>query len=358
MKSNRKAGSAARRERRASSPEFKAEAIRLVVERRALGVPLSQIGRHSMCVRTSCGRGCGSSNRRAVRVPACRARRSRRTAPATRGRGAPPGASVCKKSGGVLLRRSRVEVRRDYSPSRRVQSAISCAGSSRCRRRATTGRSNGHRVGTLSLMNSSWRGSASFTRRAGRPTGRRASIRSCRPRAFRRARNVSRGSCGGGVGRPARGQKTGSRVDDGFGARSSDRRESARPRLRRNGVGLNRVWIADITYVPTREGLLYLATVLDLGSRRRVGWAMRDTIEDQLTVSALRMACAARGPVRGLILHRECRMVAVSSARQATIRAELVTARDDCQHERQRRLLRQAMACRSFSRRASSLSCS
>ncbi len=45
MKSNRKAGSAARRERRSFSPEFKAEAVRLVSERRALGVPLSQIGR-------------------------------------------------------------------------------------------------------------------------------------------------------------------------------------------------------------------------------------------------------------------------------------------------------------------------
>ena len=45
MKSNRKVGPAARRERRSFSPEFKAEAVRLVVERRAMGVPLSQIGR-------------------------------------------------------------------------------------------------------------------------------------------------------------------------------------------------------------------------------------------------------------------------------------------------------------------------
>ena len=72
-----------------------------------------------------------------------------------------------------------------------------------------------------------------------------------------------------------------------------------------NGVGINRVWVADITYVPTREGMVYLATVLDLGSRRCVGWAMRDTIEDELTLSALRMARAARGPVRGLIHHSD-----------------------------------------------------
>ncbi|MGH7621985.1 MAG: IS3 family transposase, partial [Gemmatimonadaceae bacterium] len=44
-----------------------------------------------------------------------------------------------------------------------------------------------------------------------------------------------------------------------------------------NGVALNRVWVADFTYIPTREGMFYLAIVLDLGSRRCIGWAMRDT---------------------------------------------------------------------------------
>jgi putative transposase len=72
-----------------------------------------------------------------------------------------------------------------------------------------------------------------------------------------------------------------------------------------NGIGLNRVWVADITYIPTREGMLYLATMLDLGSRRCVGWAMRDTIEDELTLSALRMARAARRPEPGLIHHSD-----------------------------------------------------
>ena len=42
---------------------------------------------------------------------------------------------------------------------------------------------------------------------------------------------------------------------------------------------LDRVWVSDITYVPTGEGWLYLASVLDLGSRRCVGWAMRETLE-------------------------------------------------------------------------------
>lgn len=72
-----------------------------------------------------------------------------------------------------------------------------------------------------------------------------------------------------------------------------------------NGVGLNRVWVADITHIPTREGSLYLATVLDLGSRRCVGWAMRDTLEGELTLSALRMAREARRPAPGLIHHSD-----------------------------------------------------
>jgi transposase InsO family protein len=71
------------------------------------------------------------------------------------------------------------------------------------------------------------------------------------------------------------------------------------------GIALNRVWVADITYLPTREGMLYLATVLDLGSRRCVGWAMRDTIDVELTLRALRMACDARHPAPGLIHHSD-----------------------------------------------------
>lgn len=72
-----------------------------------------------------------------------------------------------------------------------------------------------------------------------------------------------------------------------------------------NGVGINRVWVADITHIPTREGTFYLATVLDLGSRRCVGWAMRDTLEVELALSALRMARAARVPEPGLIHHSD-----------------------------------------------------
>jgi transposase InsO family protein len=69
--------------------------------------------------------------------------------------------------------------------------------------------------------------------------------------------------------------------------------------------GVNRIWVSDITYVPTRAGWLYLATVLDLASRRVVGWAMRDTLEAELALSALRMALRARRPAPGLIHHSD-----------------------------------------------------
>jgi len=72
-----------------------------------------------------------------------------------------------------------------------------------------------------------------------------------------------------------------------------------------NGVALNRVWVSDITYVPTQEGWLYLATVLDLASRRCVGWAMRETLEPELAVSALEMAITTRRPAPGLIHHSD-----------------------------------------------------
>lgn len=72
-----------------------------------------------------------------------------------------------------------------------------------------------------------------------------------------------------------------------------------------HGVALNRVWVGDITYIPTREGFLYLSTVLDLGSRRCIGWAMRDTMEVDLVLSALRMARAARQPAPGVIFHSD-----------------------------------------------------
>jgi transposase InsO family protein len=62
----------------------------------------------------------------------------------------------------------------------------------------------------------------------------------------------------------------------------------------------DRAWAADITYIPTREGWLYLAVILDLASRRVVGWALRTRLEQELALAALRMALGHRGARGGL----------------------------------------------------------
>ena len=64
-------------------------------------------------------------------------------------------------------------------------------------------------------------------------------------------------------------------------------------------------WSADITYLWTGEGWLYLAVVLDLFSRRVVGWSMDRTIERSLVLSALEMALAGRRPTSGLVCHSD-----------------------------------------------------
>jgi putative transposase len=69
--------------------------------------------------------------------------------------------------------------------------------------------------------------------------------------------------------------------------------------------GPNRVWVADITYVPTKQGWLYLATVLDMHSRRIVGWAMGDRADQPLASAALDMALASRTPEKGAIHHSD-----------------------------------------------------
>ena len=67
----------------------------------------------------------------------------------------------------------------------------------------------------------------------------------------------------------------------------------------------NRCWVADITYLRTWEGWLYLVAVQDLYSRRIVGWAMADHLRAELVTDALQMALARRRPARGLIWHSD-----------------------------------------------------
>jgi putative transposase len=67
----------------------------------------------------------------------------------------------------------------------------------------------------------------------------------------------------------------------------------------------DQIWLADITYIPTGEGWLYLAVILDLFTRKVVGWAMREHMPAELTIAALTMAIQRRRPAAGLIHHSD-----------------------------------------------------
>jgi putative transposase len=69
--------------------------------------------------------------------------------------------------------------------------------------------------------------------------------------------------------------------------------------------GPDRLWVADITYVRTWEGWLYLAVILDAFSRRVVGWALADHLRTELATEALGMALASRRPAPGLVHHSD-----------------------------------------------------
>jgi len=67
----------------------------------------------------------------------------------------------------------------------------------------------------------------------------------------------------------------------------------------------NQVWVADITYVYTQEGWLYLSTIMDLYSRKIIGWSLKNRITPDLVIEALNMAIKQRKPGRGLLLHSD-----------------------------------------------------
>lgn len=69
--------------------------------------------------------------------------------------------------------------------------------------------------------------------------------------------------------------------------------------------GLNQLWVADITYIRLEVEFVYLAVVLDAFSRRVIGWALERTLEDELTLAALRMALRERQPGPGLVHHSD-----------------------------------------------------
>lgn len=81
----------------------------------------------------------------------------------------------------------------------------------------------------------------------------------------------------------------------------------------------NRSWAADITYLPTREGWLYLAVVLDLSSRRVIGWCADTRLDQSLALSALSMACTKRRPQQNGLHHSDRGVQYASTAYQAML---------------------------------------
>ena len=84
---------------------------------------------------------------------------------------------------------------------------------------------------------------------------------------------------------------------------------------------LDQIWLADITYIATLEGWLYLAAILDLYTRRIVGWAMSDRMTSDLTLAALQMALLQRQPDAGLIHHSDQGSQYTAQVYQALLKA-------------------------------------
>jgi len=97
--------------------------------------------------------------------------------------------------------------------------------------------------------------------------------------------------------------------------------ETAADLVRRNftATAPNQLWVADITYVPTWSGFLYLAVVLDVFSRRIVGWAMGTSLKTELVLDALQMATAQRRP-QGVIHHSDhgCQYTALAFGKRCS----------------------------------------
>jgi putative transposase len=102
--------------------------------------------------------------------------------------------------------------------------------------------------------------------------------------------------------------------------------------IARNGLpaagpptAVDRVWVSDITYVLTAQGWLYLAAVMDLYSRKIVGWASRDSLETNLVKEALQQALAMRRPAAGLLHHSDRGSQYASSAYRALLHFSKIT---------------------------------
>ena len=98
-------------------------------------------------------------------------------------------------------------------------------------------------------------------------------------------------------------------------------------RLQRNFTALapNQIWLADLTYIPTGEGWLYLAAILDMHTRKIVGWCMRDTLHVEIALEALNMAVQRQRPPPGLLHHSDRGIQYAAEAYRSALAASHMT---------------------------------
>ena len=89
-------------------------------------------------------------------------------------------------------------------------------------------------------------------------------------------------------------------------------------------TGINRLWVADITYIRLQTEFVYLAVILDAFSRRVIGWALDRTMEDELTLSALRMTLQHRSVLPGLVHHSDRGVQYASTSYTAVLQAHSI----------------------------------
>src|SRR3954462_9667885 len=176
----------------------------------------------------------------------------------------------------------------------------SCAMRSACRRRAITRGDHGRKARAKSPIASCWSISGGFMRSTGNGTGRRASMPSCVPKAGPPAASGWSGSCAGMV------SGLGGRAATVYAQPTASIRCRSRPTCS-IGISWPRSLIRSGWRIsPTSsEGWLYLAVILDLFTRKVVGWAMREHMRAELTMAALTMAIQRRRPAPGLMHHSD-----------------------------------------------------
>jgi len=91
---------------------------------------------------------------------------------------------------------------------------------------------------------------------------------------------------------------------------TTDSRQTKKPAENRLGRifttdKANRKWLSDVTFIPTRKGWLYLSAIMDLYSRKIVGWSMGEKNNTELVEDSLKMAAVHRGDIKGVLLHSD-----------------------------------------------------